>query len=383
MKILVNASTLVVGGGIQVGVSFIENVIKNNDFEWLFLVSEGIYLNLSDQLKNDSRIKCVKTSPSRVFSGIKSRKFIKQIARRFKPSIVYSVGFPSYISFKEIEIGRYTNPWEFNDDPLPWHTVSGLHRKIIVKLGIIYRRLWARNADYIETQTEAAKRGISKKIFFPKRNIKVIPNSLNKLFLQEKEKIEFPEDSSKKENLIFCLSAPYEHKNLDLIPLVANVLKNKHKLSVQFILTIPEDSSLWMKINTLAKKLEVSELISNVGVLKIKDCLYYYKKSKLVFLPTLLEVFSATYLESMALKVPIVTSDLSFARDNCKDAALFFEAGNANDAALKIKQLITDKELYKQLINKGERVLSEYPSIDEKYQDLLNYFKKIIRHEFE
>lgn len=381
MKILVNASTLVVGGGIQIGVSFIENVFHNKEFKWLFLVSSGIYDNLEAGIKSDSRVVCIERSPAGILKGIKSRQRIKRISKEFDPNLIYSIGFPSYIRFSKIEIGRYTNPWEFNKKPLPWHTIHGLHRKIIIRLGISYRRFWARNADYIETQTEAAKNGIAKKVPFPKKRIKVIPNSLNSVFLEERKKKMNCQNIYDRENIAFSLAAPYEHKNLDLIPQVASILKKDYGISLKFILTIPKSSSLWLKIQEEAKNLKVSELVINVGVLKIKDCLDYYKKSKLVFLPTLLEVFSATYIESMAMRVPIITSDLEFAHDNCKDGALYFEAGNAHDAALKIKQILLNKELQEKLIEKGERVLMDYPSSEQKYLNLFNYFKKIIEYE--
>ncbi len=43
----------------------------------------------------------------------------------------------------------------------------------------------------------------------------------------------------------------------------------------------------------------------------------------MVFIPTLLEVFSATYLEAMLMKKPIIASDLEFSRDICGESAYF------------------------------------------------------------
>ena len=47
----------------------------------------------------------------------------------FKPDLVYSIGYPSYINFNNVELGRYTNPWEINSEPLPWHKIKGTIKK--------------------------------------------------------------------------------------------------------------------------------------------------------------------------------------------------------------------------------------------------------------
>ena len=51
-KVLINASTLIVGGGIQVGVSLIEylNGCISKRFDFLYVVSKGIYENLSSDM---------------------------------------------------------------------------------------------------------------------------------------------------------------------------------------------------------------------------------------------------------------------------------------------------------------------------------------------
>lgn len=381
MKVLLNATTLVVGGGIQIGVSFIQQVINDNRFSWKFLVSKGIYNTLSPEIRADERIICFEVSPAQLISGKDSRKQIKKIESEFQPDIVYSIGFPSYIKFKTKEIGRYTNPWEINPEPLPWHTIKGKLNVIKTKLGIYYRSFWAGKADYIETQTEAAKKGIITRIGFPEKRIKVFPNSPNRIFVERGKSIENLDKTFDGENIAFCLSAPYRHKNLDIVPYVAKNLRDKYKLDVKFILTIPQDGMLSKEIEETSKKLNVEDLIENVGVLKLNDCLSYYEKAKIVFLPTLLEIFSATFLEAMAMKRPIVTTDLDFSLDNCKEAAVYFKAGNAESASDKIFELLHDRQYFINQIKRGEKVLGNYPDNPTKYNELLNWFKLIINGE--
>ena len=380
MKVLVNASTLVVGGGIQVGVSFIQQAVKYKEFEWFFLVSKGIFMGLSDELKNNYKIVLFETSPAKLYKGIKSRREIKNIEKGFAPDLVYSIGFPSYVRFRNIEIGRFTNPWEINPEPLPWHLIPGLPNKIYTKLAIQYRLFWAKRVDYLETQTEAAKIGIAKRVVFPLNKIFVVPNSANEVFIEAGSKIIDEFDIFERENIAFSLSAPYEHKNLDLIPYVAQILKKDFSIDMKFILTLPHDSLLWNKISILSRNLGVENQVQNIGTLTMEQCMDQYKESKIVFLPTLLEVFSATYLEAMAMKVPIVTTDLEFAHDNCKNAAIYFRPSDAEDAALQISKLIKNRAEFDNQIKQGSLVLKSYPNAEEKYTKLFTYFKEIVEN---
>jgi glycosyltransferase involved in cell wall biosynthesis len=377
IKVLVNASTLVVGGGIQIGVSFVEVASKRSDFEFAFLVSDGIFASLPENLKKDKRVIVCSPSPAALVSGRKSREFIKNKEREFDPAIVYSIGFPSYIRFKSLEIGRYTNPWEINLGPLPWHTVQPFQKKIKTLLGIYYRQLWAKRTDHIETQTEAAKNGIHKRIGFSLEKIKVIPNSPNPVFFEVGNSFIIEDLFKKRKEEIFCLSAGYRHKNLNIIPRVARHLKSEFKYCPLFVLTLPLDSIVWKEIEQEAEKLEVKEMIKNVGPLKVRDCLSYYQDAKIVFLPTLLEVFSATYLEAMAMKVPIVTTDLDFALDNCKSGAVFYKHNRAVDAAQKIFNIMNNEGLYCRMIKEGLKALGTYPSPEEKFEILFTWFKQL------
>lgn len=375
MRVLVNASTLVVGGGVQVGISFIQVAIKENRFDWKFIVSKAIYDSLDPIIQNKICIICIPVSPAKPYAGMRSRQVIQKLCKDWNPDLIYSIGFPSYIRFKQVEIGRYTNPWEINNQ-LPWKLYPGLSSRIKIKLGIWYRQFWARNATYIETQTEAAKQGIINRVGFPQHKIKVIPNSPNQIFL------EAGKDRNKKispgEMNIFCLAAPYPHKNLSIVPQIAASLNKKFGIKPYFFLTLPQNEDVLNLIKKKAVILEVDQQIINLGKLSLEECLVYYQKCSLVFLPTLLEIFSATYLEAMAMGVPIVTTDLDFAHDNCKDAAHYFNADDLEDAADKIHEVLLNPGLRTELIQKGYKVLDTYPKNELKYKKLFEWFEEII-----
>ena len=77
----------------------------------------------------------------------------------------------------------------------------------------------------------------------------------------------------------------------------------------------------------------------------VENCPKLYNQADAMFLPTLLETFSASYPEAMKMERPILTSDLDFAKDICGDAALYFNPLDSYDIANKIKT-INDRSHY-------------------------------------
>ena len=101
-------------------------------------------------------------------------------------------------------------------------------------------------------------------------------------------------------------------------------------------------------------------MIYNVGRLSPLNAPHLYEEVDYMFLPTLLECFSASYVEAMAMKVPILTSDLSFARTVCGDAALYFDPLDPVSIAKKIEGLIRSKAMRQELISAGQVRVTQF-----------------------
>ncbi|HTL09366.1 MAG TPA: hypothetical protein VL307_13945, partial [Chitinophagaceae bacterium] len=76
----------------------------------------------------------------------------------------------------------------------------------------------------------------------------------------------------------------------------------------------------------------------------------------------MLECFSASYPEAMVMQKPVLTSDLSFARSICRDAAMYFDPLNPADIADTIVRLMTDKSLYDRLVMNGLQRVKDFPT---------------------
>ncbi|MDZ7634139.1 MAG: glycosyltransferase [Bacteroidales bacterium] len=150
------------------------------------------------------------------------------------------------------------------------------------------------------------------------------------------------------------LSSYYPHKNLEVINRVTQIFKERGEARFKFIVTLPDEQYH----NTFGTN--DTGLIFNTGPVSIKECPSLYDECDIMFLPTLLECFSASYAEAMVMKKPILTSDMSFARTVCLNAAVYFNPLDPYEIAGKISMLAGDPELQIRLINEGEFIARNF-----------------------
>ncbi|WP_275316853.1 glycosyltransferase [Tenacibaculum bernardetii] len=372
MKILVNASTLVVGGGVQVALNFIKYTLKQDEDDFYYIVSNRVY----DQIKEDvnpNLITLIPISPAKIISGKKSKKVILDIEKKYNPDIVYSIGAPSYVGFKNTEVLRLTNPLIIGADKIALSSYS-LKERLINFIALRIKRLYIKKNHFIITQTEDAKSRMIKNLNFKSDRIFVIPNTCSSIFYDVKK-----EDKTSDIINIFAFASPYPHKNIEIIPEVVENLVANGCTNFNFSVTIPIDkeSKSYINFNNLCEKHSAFDYIENIGKVNFKDVPGVYAKSDILFLPTLLEVFSVTYLEAMASNVPIVTTNLSFSKSVCDNAAYYFEPKNSKDATKQLLKLINNKKERESLVSLGKKRLDNFQKEDTIYQEHLNTIKAI------
>jgi glycosyltransferase involved in cell wall biosynthesis len=115
--------------------------------------------------------------------------------------------------------------------------------------------------------------------------------------------------------------------------------------------------------------------IVNLGIIHPNQCVNLYNSCDIVFVPSLLEIFTAVYPEAMASGKPIVTNNLSFAKSICGDAALYYDYSSAEDASLKIIELIENNNLRLNLINNGLKRLSFFDTSESRFSKILQTLK--------
>ena len=94
-------------------------------------------------------------------------------------------------------------------------------------------------------------------------------------------------------------------------------------------------------------------------------------------MPTLLEVFSTTYLEAMYMGKPIIASDMGFARYICDNSALYSSPLVAASYADNINKLYRDEKLQAKLIENGYQNLKRFGDSLKRTKDYIKIIENL------
>jgi len=216
-----------------------------------------------------------------------------------------------------------------------------------------------------------------RRLDIPLNQIIALGNTCGRHYLSQSGSRPFPAENQPIR--VLCFAAAYAHKGIGLIPEIAAAIK--HQLpnrNVEFVITVPESHPLWQKVKARAAKLDVLSQVTNIGVVPVSEGPALYQSCDICLLPTVLETFSATYPEAMAMGVPIVTSDLDFAHDICQDSAVYFKPQNPTDAARAIADLLQSPARWDTLIKRGKSVLAKLPTTRQKYLAYLSLIERMV-----
>ena len=369
IRVLINAITTKknAGGAFQIAYNFVQKTIEHQDIDWIYVISEDLNAILGNEIKKCPNYYVFPTQPDFKGTYNKVKRELKELERNVKPDVVYSITSPSYFNFDAPEVMRFTNPWVTHPNRYSWAILS-LKNNFRQKLYCWNQRRLLKKASYFVTQTEVTKKGIIRITGVNDDHVKVVKNVLPAIFASLDNRHVKLNDSHIH---IACIGAPVPHKNFDIIPDVLKCLQDIGINNVRFHVTIPENESL---IKLIQKKLEVNNVdmnaIVNHGRLTQQELAKVYQRCDLCFLPTLLEVFSVSTLEAMFFNLKIIATDFLFNREVLADAALYYKPMNAEDAARKISQLITDADIQSELSKRMKDRLSLFDNYENHFNEI-------------
>lgn len=368
MKIIINCSNLKLGGGMQVAHSFLEEIKYNVEHQFLVVLSEKIapQIQIASFSPNFNFI-VYSISPNSYKAFFGKDNYLDKLEMKFKPDVVFSVFGPTYWKPKVRHICGFAKPGYIYKES-PFFKQIGLLNKIkLILMEVVHLYDFRNNNSLLITENEDVSERLRKKVL---QKVETISNTFNQVFLDKKKwDLNLNVDTENIDFKILNISANHEHKNLAIIKNVIPILKSKYP-DLRF--------KFYLSITTNELKIESDDVLNEnihfMGELSINQCPYLYAQCDCLFLPTLLECFSASYCEAMYMDVPIITSDLGFARGICANAALYINPLDPNDIAEILYKLSKDKKLQKQLVENGRKIINtiETPkSRAEKYLKIL------------
>lgn len=104
---------------------------------------------------------------------------------------------------------------------------------------------------------------------------------------------------------------------------------------------------------SLLRQPMIGQRVKKLGDVPHRKLPAVYRAHDVFVLPSLAESYGHPLIEAMASDLPIIVADTPISRELCGDAALYFDPLSAEDLAAKIKQLVADGSLSKQLRERG------------------------------
>jgi glycosyltransferase involved in cell wall biosynthesis len=231
-------------------------------------------------------------------------------------------------------------------------------------------RQWSfkRSARYFWTENPDISAKLTKLLV--NRQVYTVSNYYNQVFDHPEDwirNIKLPEFDG-----VTCLSISthYPHKNFEIMFPVVRVLKARHpEIQVRFVLTFDE--------NEMPVPDDVRDSFVFIGKVDVAECPSLYEQCDVMFMPTLLECFTASYPEAMRMEKPIITTDLEFARGLCGDAACYYSSVDPEAAADAIYKVVTDRDYAKQLTENGKKQLKTFDNYEQRADKLINLLERI------
>nr|WP_255695619.1 glycosyltransferase [Rhodohalobacter sp. 614A] len=374
MKLLVNTATTYKGGGVQVALSFLDECKNFQEHSYHVVLSKGVSKLLRrENFPSNFTFYEIGYRPSRrIFSPKSKDLFFKKLEHRVKPDVVFTTSGPAYWKPKAPHLVGYNLPHYIYPES-PYFQIIPAYERLKWRLkGRFLKLFFKREADAYVVQTEDVNRRVRE--WLDTENVHTVTNTCSSHYFSPKVVPEKLPARATNEFRFLTLSAYYPHKQIELIRSIIDSLEADYLDKVRFVVTLLNKNY----IEIFPPKYR--EFVYNTGPVPVEECPSLYKECDAVFNPTLLECFSATYPEAMAMEKPILTSDLGFARSICEEAALYFKPMNSDSAVKKIERIIDDKTLQNHLIEKGKERLRKFDSAAERAEKYLKLCEHIHSH---
>ena len=327
MRLLINASNLHVGGGVQVATSFIYElslmqVLPHSLEVW---ASSEVDKNLHGLMCNLASFSNYELIDSYGFRSMWAPKF-----RRMKNfDIVFTVFGPLFLWINlKISVMGFAQPWIIYPDNEIYQELGMLH-KLLTRLKYCIHTIFFKRADKLIVELEHVKQSLIRHGIGQAVSIQVVHNCLSSLYSMPAlwQSVDVPK--CKADFKLGFVGRNYTHKNTKIFPVIRKLLLSDYNLDVRFFVTFTDEE--WQACTS-----DFREASINVGPLSVAQCPAFYQAVDGIVFPSLLECFSSAPLEAMAMRKPLFLSDRPFNRDVVNRYGHYFDPMNPAGAATAI-----------------------------------------------
>ena len=293
---------------------------------------------------------------------------------RERPDVLFSMGSIAYPT-RVPQAVLYHWPYAIYPEPEIWSRMTGMDR---ANRGI-RRWLFGRRAHYatrFAAQTETARGRLER--LWGLTNVSIVPNAVS-LPTPREDAASGPAVRRAREAVpeghraLLCLSRYYPHKNLDAVTRVCRLIRDRGlPFVVLTTVSASDDRSAGDWIDQVRSE-GLEDVLVNLGTVPMQDVPGLYDLASGLLLPTLMESFSGTYVESMYYGKPVFTSDRDFARDVCDDVAYYFDPHDPEAILGTVEAAFADPEELARRVAAGQarcEQFAKWPEVTRRYVEL-------------
>lgn len=278
--------------------------------------------------------------------------YLRRMIKKIKPDILHctsntaplNIKVPLVLTLHDI---LYMQKIDFTKGT--WYQRLGnLYRKWIVPKVIP-------QSDQIITVSDFEKQQIIKRFSLHPGRVRVIHNAYSDYFKPVLNK-DVLEEAKKKYGLPdqFILYLGNTHPNKNIRSVLRALSKLQEDKETKIPLVMPDiDKAFLKKILIEINNRELVNSIYLTGYVPNHELPNIYSLAKIFIYPSFHESFGIPMLEAMACGIPVIASNKAALPEVANSAALMVDPENPDEIVRAVKELLTDKELYRQLKEDG------------------------------
>lgn len=163
------------------------------------------------------------------------------------------------------------------------------------------------------------------------------------------------------DNYILFVGTLQPRKNITRLIGAFSKIKEKdvHLKDLQLVI-IGKKGWLYEEILAAPDKYRIGDKVRFLEGINDDELIIFYKHALCYILPSLYEGFGLPVVEAMKYGCPVITSNVSSMPEAGGEAAIYVDPEDADDIAAKIIKVVTDKNLRKELSEKGKKQAAQF-----------------------
>ncbi|MMZ59116.1 Glycogen synthase [compost metagenome] len=199
--------------------------------------------------------------------------------------------------------------------------------------------------------SEFSKNEIHSVFKYPKNNISVIYNAVSNAFHNLNEDF-----SDTRNEYLLAVSSPNFHKNFHGMLSAFETISKKYDISLKII----GKTAVSFSKQDFSKLLSQSDKVEFMGRVDDEELIKLYQNALAFVFPSFYEGFGIPPLEAQSCGCPVISSNTASMPEVLKNSVIYFDPSNIKAIENAMEKIISDPELRKELIKKGNENIKRF-----------------------